>query len=78
MSEGAEERGEVLRSGSSGMQCEVVLVRRRGVVRDILGGGLFSWVEELRDAVGIVVCVSGCEEVLVGIAVVVSVVVAFV
>ena len=36
MSEGAEERGEVLSSGSSGMQCEVVLVRRRGVVRDIL------------------------------------------
>lgn len=36
VSEGAEDRGEVLRRGSSGIQCEVVLVRRRGIVRDIL------------------------------------------
>lgn len=36
MRDGADDRGEVLRSGSSGMQWEVVLVRRRGVTRDIL------------------------------------------
>lgn len=39
MREGAEERGEgliALKEGSSGMQCEVVVLRKRTLGRDIL------------------------------------------